>query len=102
VPYPLGGHPADLSAADIVAWPRSCSHTGRIYPGASAILGSIVNGQLTVQPRIPAAPSASCPRFRSRVIDGATTGSLGSQATAVGGRSGPAIQQIIDKMVTGA
>ncbi|HEY7917704.1 MAG TPA: MFS transporter [Acidimicrobiales bacterium] len=67
-----------------------------------AILGSIVNGQLTVNLVSRLAAIGVPPSFRSQVIAGVTSGSLGSQAASVGGKSSPAIQQIIDRVVTAA
>lgn len=67
-----------------------------------AILGSIVNGQLTVNLTrrlidigIPAA-------YRSQVIAAVTTGSLGAQVKGLSGKSSKAVQAIIDKVVQAA
>lgn len=70
-----------------------------------AILGSIVNGQLTVNLvhrlaaiRHPAIPIA----FRSEIIAAVTAGSFNSQAKGLSGRSSAAVQAIIKKVVQAA
>jgi EmrB/QacA subfamily drug resistance transporter len=70
-----------------------------------AILGSIVNGQLTVNLvqrlaaiRHPAIPVA----FRSEIIAAVTSGSFNSQAKGLSGRSSAAVQAIIKKVVQAA
>jgi EmrB/QacA subfamily drug resistance transporter len=63
-----------------------------------AILGSIVNGQLTVNLLTRLAAIGIPPSYRSQVIAAITTGSLGSQAKGVAGKSSAAIQQIIAKV----
>jgi EmrB/QacA subfamily drug resistance transporter len=67
-----------------------------------AILGSIVNGQLTVnltqrlvQLGVPAA-------FRSQIITAITTGTAASQADAISKHSSAAIKQIINEVVNAA
>jgi EmrB/QacA subfamily drug resistance transporter len=67
-----------------------------------AILGSIVNGQLTVQLANRLAAIGIPPSFRSQVIAAVTTGSLGSQARGSAGKGNASIQEIINKVVTAA
>ena len=67
-----------------------------------AILGSIVNGQLTVQLANRLAAIGIPPSFRSEVIAAVTTGSLGSQARGSAGKGNATIQEIINKVVTAA
>jgi hypothetical protein len=67
-----------------------------------AILGSIVNGQLTVQLANRLAAIGIPPAFRSQVIAAVTTGSLGSQARGSAGKGNASIQEIINKVVTAA
>jgi EmrB/QacA subfamily drug resistance transporter len=67
-----------------------------------AILGSIVNGQLTVQLADRLAAIGIPPAFRSQVIAAVTTGSLGSQARGSAGKGNASIQEIINKVVTAA
>jgi EmrB/QacA subfamily drug resistance transporter len=67
-----------------------------------AILGSIVNGQLTVNLTHRLAAIGIPASFRSQVIAAITSGSLGSQAKGVAGKSSAAIQAIINKVVTAA
>ncbi len=68
-----------------------------------AILGSIVNGQLTVNLTARLVALGIPASFRSQVIAGVTTGSLGSQAAATQvGKGNAAIQAIIDKVVGAA
>jgi EmrB/QacA subfamily drug resistance transporter len=67
-----------------------------------AILGSIVNGQLTVNLLTRLAAIGIPASYRSQVIAAITTGSLGSQAKGVAGKSSAAIQQIITKVENAA
>jgi EmrB/QacA subfamily drug resistance transporter len=67
-----------------------------------AILGSIVNGQLTVQLSSRLAAIGIPPAFRSQVIAAVTTGSLGSQAAGSAGKGNATVQEIINKVVTAA
>ncbi len=67
-----------------------------------AILGSIVNGQLTVNLIHRLAAIGIPPSYRNQVIAAITTGSIGSQASAYTGKSNAAIQQIINKVVSAA
>lgn len=67
-----------------------------------AILGSIVNGQLTValmQRLIAIGVPAS---FRAQIIAALTTGTLSSQASAYGANSSAAVKTIIDQVVKAA
>jgi hypothetical protein len=68
-----------------------------------AILGSIVNGQLTVNLTARLVAIGIPESFRSQVIAAVTTGSLGSQAayTKVG-KGNASIQEIINKVVSAA
>ena len=67
-----------------------------------AILGSIVNGQLTVNLSTRLAAIGIPPAFRSEVIAAVTTGSLGSQAAGSAGKGNASIQAIINKVVSAA
>jgi len=67
-----------------------------------AILGSIVNGQLTVQLTKRLAAIGIPVSYRSQVIAAVTTGSIGSQAKGVAGKSSASIQQIINKVESAA
>jgi EmrB/QacA subfamily drug resistance transporter len=68
-----------------------------------AILGSIVNGQLTVNLTARLVAIGIPASFRSQVIAGVTTGSLGSQAAATKiGKGNASIQAIINKVVSAA
>jgi EmrB/QacA subfamily drug resistance transporter len=67
-----------------------------------AILGSIVNGHLTVNLSSRLAAIGIPPSFRSQVIAAVTTGSLGSQAAGSAGKGNASIQEIINKVVTAA
>jgi EmrB/QacA subfamily drug resistance transporter len=67
-----------------------------------AILGSIVNGQLTVNLINRLAAIGIPPSYRSQVVAAVTSGSIGSQAAAVSGKTNAAIQQIINKVVGAA
>jgi EmrB/QacA subfamily drug resistance transporter len=82
----------------------SITNTSREFGAVAgvAILGSIVNGQLTVhltqrltQMGIPAV-------YRAQVITAVTTGSLGAQVKGLSGKSSAAVQAIIDKVVAAA
>ena len=66
-----------------------------------AILGSIVNGQLTVNLTTRLAAIGIPPAFRSEVIAAVTTGSLGSQAAGAG-KGNASIHAIINKVVGAA
>jgi EmrB/QacA subfamily drug resistance transporter len=67
-----------------------------------AILGTIVNGQLTVNLITRLAAIGIPPAFRSQVIAAVTTGSLGSQARGSAGKGNASIQQIINEVVSAA
>jgi len=68
-----------------------------------AILGSIVNGQLTVNLTARLVAIGIPASFRSQVIAAITTGSLGSQAASTSaGKGNASIQHIIDKVVSAA
>jgi EmrB/QacA subfamily drug resistance transporter len=67
-----------------------------------AILGSIVNGQLTVQLANRLAAIGIPASYRSEVIAAVTTGSIGSQARGSAGKGNATIQEIINKVVTAA
>jgi len=67
-----------------------------------AILGSIVNGQLTVQLANRLAAIGIPAAFRSEVIAAVTTGSIGSQARGSAGKGNASIQEIINKVVAAA
>jgi EmrB/QacA subfamily drug resistance transporter len=68
-----------------------------------AILGSIVNGQLTVNLTNRLVAIGIPASFRSQVIAAVTTGSLGSQAAATKvGKGNASIQAIINKVVSAA
>lgn len=67
-----------------------------------AILGSIVNGQLTVNLLTRLAAIGIPASYRSQVVAAITTGSLGTQAKGVAGKSSAAIQQIIAKVESAA
>lgn len=67
-----------------------------------AILGTIVNGQLTVNLINRLAAIGIPPAFRSQVIAAVTTGSLGSQARGSAGKGNASIQQIINEVVSAA
>ena len=67
-----------------------------------AILGSVVNGQLTVNLANRLAAIGIPPAYRSEVIAAVTTGSLGSQARGSAGKGNASIQEIIDKVVAAA
>ncbi len=68
-----------------------------------AILGSIVNGQLTVNLTARLVAIGIPASFRSQVIAAVTTGSLGSQAASTKvGKGNASIQEIINKVVTAA
>jgi len=68
-----------------------------------AILGSIVNGQLTVNLTNRLVAIGIPASFRSQVIAAVTTGSLGSQAASTKvGKGNATIQEIINKVVSAA
>jgi len=68
-----------------------------------AILGSIVNGQLTVNLTARLVAIGIPASFRSQVIAAVTTGSLGSQAASTKvGKGNASIQEIINKVVSAA
>jgi EmrB/QacA subfamily drug resistance transporter len=67
-----------------------------------AILGSVVNGQLTVNLTHRLAALGIPTSYRSEVITAVTTGSLGSQARGSAGKGNASIQEIIDKVVSAA
>jgi predicted MFS family arabinose efflux permease len=67
-----------------------------------AILGSVVNGQLTVHLTQRLAVLGIPKAFRSLVISAVTTGSIGSQARGSAGKGNASIQEIIDKVVSAA
>jgi EmrB/QacA subfamily drug resistance transporter len=67
-----------------------------------AILGSVVNGQLTVKLTARLAAIGIPPAFRGEVIAGVTTGSIGSQAASVAGTGNASLQAIINKVVSAA
>jgi hypothetical protein len=67
-----------------------------------AILGSVVNGQLTVHLTQRLAVLGIPKAFRSLVITAVTTGSIGSQARGSAGKGNASIQEIINKVVSAA
>jgi predicted MFS family arabinose efflux permease len=67
-----------------------------------AILGSVVNGQLTVNLSVRLAAIGIPASYRGEVIAAVTTGSLGSQAAGSAGKGNASIQEIINKVVTAA
>jgi hypothetical protein len=68
-----------------------------------AILGSIVNGQLTVNLTARLVAIGIPPSFRSQVIAAVTTGSLGSEAASTKvGKGNASIQTIINKVESAA
>ena len=68
-----------------------------------AILGSIVNGQLTVNLTARLVAIGIPESFRSQVIAAVTRGSLGSQAASTKlGKGNATIQEIINKVVSAA
>ena len=67
-----------------------------------AILGSIVNGQLTVNLTQRLIQLGVPPAFRSQIITAVTTGTASSQAAAISGHSTQAVQAIIKKVVNAA
>ncbi len=67
-----------------------------------AILGSIVNGQLTVQLTRRLAEIGIPPAYRSEVITAVTTGTIGSQMKGLSGHTSAEVQKIIDKVVPAA
>lgn len=66
-----------------------------------AILGSIVNGQLTVQLTKRLVEIGIPQSYRSEVITAVTTGSIGTKVKGLSGY-GPAVQKIIHKVVQAA
>jgi EmrB/QacA subfamily drug resistance transporter len=66
------------------------------------ILGSVVNGQLTVNLISRLAAIGIPNSYRSQIIAAVTTGSLGSQARGSAGKGNASIQQIINKVVSAA
>ncbi|HLH29241.1 MAG TPA: MFS transporter, partial [Acidimicrobiales bacterium] len=66
-----------------------------------AILGSIVNGQLTVNLLTRLAAIGIPPSYRQEVVAAVTTGSLGSKASAYG-QHNPSVQHIINEVVSAA
>lgn len=67
-----------------------------------AILGSIVNGQLTVQLTQRLIHIGIPPLYRNQIIAAVTNGAVNSQAKAFSNQSSPAIQAIINKVVNAA
>ena len=67
-----------------------------------AILGSIVNGQLTVQLTQRLIHIGIPPLYRNQIIAAVTNGAVNSQAKAFANQSSPAIQLIINKVVNAA
>jgi hypothetical protein len=67
-----------------------------------AILGSVVNGQLTVNLTHRLAALGIPPSFRSEVITAVTTGTLGSQASGSAGKGNASIEEIIRKVEAAA
>jgi len=67
-----------------------------------AILGSVVNGQLTVHLTQRLVVLGIPKAFRSLVISAVTTGSIGSQARGSAGKGNASIQEIINKVVSAA
>jgi hypothetical protein len=67
-----------------------------------AILGSVVNGQLTVHLTQRLVVLGIPKQFRSLVISAVTTGSIGSQARGSAGKGNASIQEIINKVVSAA
>ena len=67
-----------------------------------AILGSIVNGQLTVNLTQRLIQLGIPKSYRDLIISDVTTGSAGSQAKIVGAQSSPTIKHLIDEVVNAA
>ena len=67
-----------------------------------AVLGSVVNGQLTVDLMSRLAAIGVPPSFRQEVISALTTGTLSAQAAKAAGTSSAAVQAIINKVVGAA
>ena len=67
-----------------------------------AILGSIVNGQLTVNLTQRLIQLGIPKSYRDLIISDVTTGSAGSQAKIVGAHSSPTIKHLIDEVVNAA
>ncbi len=69
---------------------------------AVAVLGSLVNGQLTVRLIGKLAAIGIPASYRQQVLAAVTTGSLGSQAKAFEGKQSAAVKHIIDEVVNAA
>jgi hypothetical protein len=67
-----------------------------------AILGSIVNAQLTVQLTKRLVEIGIPPAYRNQIINAVTNGAVNAQAKAFSSQSNAAIQTIINKVVTAA
>ena len=67
-----------------------------------AILGSIVNGQLTVNLMRQLAAIGIPPVFRSQIIAAVTTGSINAQEKGLSGKTSKAIQMFIQRVVKAA
>jgi hypothetical protein len=67
-----------------------------------AILGSIVNGQLTVNLTQRLVDLGIPVAFRSEIITAVTTGTAASQAKAIGSHSSKYVQHIINEVVNAA
>jgi EmrB/QacA subfamily drug resistance transporter len=67
-----------------------------------AILGSIVNGQLTVNLTQRLIAAGVPPAYRGLVINAITTGTFSQQEKALSGHTTAAIQQVINKVVHAA
>lgn len=67
-----------------------------------AILGSIVNGQLTVHLTSRLIAIGIPAPYRSQIIAAVTTGSLNAQEKGLSGKTNAAVQAIIDKVVAAA
>ncbi len=67
-----------------------------------AVLGSVVNGQLTVDLMNRLASIGVPPSFRREVITALTTGTLSAQAAQAAGTSSAAVQAIINRVVGAA
>lgn len=67
-----------------------------------AILGSIVNGQLTVNLTSRLVAIGIPAAYRSQIIAAVTTGSLNAQAKGLSGKTNAAVQAIINKVVGAA
>jgi hypothetical protein len=67
-----------------------------------AILGSIVNGQLTVNLTQRLIAAGVPPAYRGLVINAITTGTFSQQEKALSGHTTAAIQQVINRVVHAA